>query len=429
MATNNFELIINYAKKALDTYLAEASKTAILETGEKFIKFDLTNAKKVRIGNLVTDGMSDYTRAGHGGMNGAGTGFDGAGHNDGYNVGGARLVFDEYSLAYDRGVSFRIDEMDNEESAGIIIGNILDVFVSQKVVPEIDEVRFARIANSAYTSLGNKISETINTTKGDAHEITHSWNTAFKYLKEHGVPEEDQVIFVSPDVEEKIANTPEIYKTLTQGDYMSQKGVTFNMSAYKGRPIIVVPSDRFYDKVVTGANGYAPATGAKVINYIVCSKKAVVPVVKLTNVRIFDPKVVQDYDGYKVNFHIYHDCIIPKNKAVANYVSISATDATTMSGKVDIAMREGTASKSFTVDNYFTNPVGINGTLVMSQSAFTLGASVTIDGSTITEVIVNNGTEYNNVVGSSVTKAYFAVVDDYGKVRAISGQLTLPLKA
>ena len=144
--------------------------------------------------------------------------------------------------------------------------------------------------------------------------------------------------------------------------------------------------------------------------------------------KIFTPDMVQDYDGYKVNFRIYHDCIIPKEKAIANYVSVSTVDASTKASALSIAMREGSVSKSYVVDDYYTTPGGIFGTLVISQTAFTLGASVTIDGSTIKAVSVSSdGVEVNNDAGTA-TKGYFALVSG-GKVVAVSAQLALTLKA
>lgn len=428
MATNNFALITKYSQKALDQILIEKSATAILEGEQKFVKFDFTNAKKVKIGTLRTSGMGNYARAGSAGIQGNGSGFDGTGHNDGYPIGGGELVWNEYELKFDRAIQLRVDAMDDEEAAGLIIANVYDTFTREHVIAEVDECRFARIAEKAYTSLGNRVSETINTTKGDAHEITHSWNTAFAWLKEHGVPEDEQVIFISPDVNTAVLNTPEIYKTLNQIDYKSASGVTFQLQAYMGRPIVVVPSDRFYDKVVTNENGFAPASGAKLLNYIVCSKKAVNPFVKLSKMKIFTPDMVQDYDGYKINFRVYHDCIIPKEKAIANYVSVSTVDASTKASALNIAMREGSVSKSYVVDDYYTTPGGIFGTLVISQTAFTLGASVTVDGSTIKAVSVSSdGVEVNNDAGTA-TKGYFALVNG-GKVVAASAQLTLTLKA
>lgn len=159
MATNNFALITKYSQKALDQILIEKSATAILEGEQKFVKFDFTNAKKVKIGTLRTSGMGNYARAGSAGIQGNGTGFDGTGHNDGYPVGGGELVWNEYELGFDRAIQLRIDAMDDEEAAGLIIANVYDTFTREHVISEIDECRFARIAEKAYTSLGNRVSK------------------------------------------------------------------------------------------------------------------------------------------------------------------------------------------------------------------------------------------------------------------------------
>ena len=418
MATNKFGLITKYAQKALDQVLIEDSKTSILENGSKFIKFDFTNAHTVRIGTLKTDGLANYSRAGHAGFTGTGTGFDGSGHNDGYQVGGAELVWKEYNIAFDRAISIRVDEMDDEEAAGLIIANIVPTLMEQHIVNEVDECRFARMGEKCYASLGNKIVETIDTTKGSEHEITHSWNKAFEFLKEHGVPEDEQVIFASPAVNTAILNTPEIYKTLTQVDYRGD--VSFAMRAYMGRPIIIVPSDRFYDKVVTTKNGFMPTEDAKLFNYIVCSKRAGNPVAKLNKIKIFGPEVIQEYDGYKVNAHILHDFIIPDEKICAFFCSVSEVSATSKANSLSIAMREGVNQNGYVVDNAISTPGGIMGNLVFTATAVKLGATPTSPKN------ITLGVE---VVDATNTKGYFAIVGADGKAKAVSAQLTLTKKA
>lgn len=419
---NNIEVIVKYATQTLDTVLADSSKSYILENGKKYINYNFKNAGQVQIMDILMDGLSDYYRANSRTTEDGRTNLNGSGvHGDGYKVGNLDAHWTIYPLRYDRAKQFQIDEMDDEETAGLLIANVLDEFYRTQVVPEVDAIRFATIAGATYTSLGNKVTETPNTTKGDANEIVHCFNRASSWLKDHEVPEEDQVIFISPDIELAIKNSEEITKYLGQVDYEKEKGVTFRMRAYDGKPLVTVPSSRFIDKIVVNSNGYAPASGAHVLNYIVCSKRCVVPVVKLEKFKIFDPSVNQDFDGYKVNIRIYHDCFIPKNKICGSYVSISANEATKKSALLSVALEKSEIANAYKMVAHYTAPAGKLGTVIWATSAFTLGATAT--SAQLNNAVADGGTF---TVASGATKEYFALVDGSGKIIAVSGEVTLP---
>lgn len=419
---NSIEIIVKYATKTLDTVLADSSKSAILENGKKYINFDFKEAGKVQIMDILMDGLSDYYRANSRTTEDGRTNLNASGvHGDGYKVGNLEARWEIYPLRYDRAKQFQIDEMDNEETAGLLIANVLEEFYRTQVVPEVDAVRFSAIAGATYTSLGNKVTETPNTTKGDTNEIIHCFNRASAWLKDHEVPEEDQVIFISPDVELTMKNSEEVTKYLGQVDYEKEKGVTFRMRGYDNKPLITVPSSRFIDKITINGNGYAPASGAHVLNYIVCSKRCVVPVVKLEKFKIFDPSNNQDFDGYKVNVRIYHDCFIPKNKICGSYVSVSTSEATKKSALLSVALEKSPVANTYKLVAHYTAPAGKLGRVIWGTSAFTLGATAT---STQLANVVADGESFTTA--SSATKEYFALVDGNNTIIAISGEVTLP---
>lgn len=416
---NSFEMITKYLSKALDTVFATESKTAVLENGSKYIDVNFDEVGYVKVMDMLMDGLSDYYRANSNRGNGDRTNFNGTGHNDGYAVGSVNTKWTIYELKQDRGKQFQVDNMDNEEQAGAVIGNLLAEFLRTKVVPEVDAYRFAKIASTARTSLGNLVTETPTTTKGDANEITHLFNNGFKWLVEHEVPEEEQVIFVSPEIWTTLANTEELYKKLTQEEYRSERGVTFHFPTYEGRPIIVVPSSRFLSEITTGANGYQPTSTAKVINYIICSKKAIVPIVKLQKSKIFGPDNVQDFDGYKVNFRMYHDIIIPKNKVIGCYVSLSTTTAGTKSSRVDVSVTKN--GSKYILEGVYTQPAGMLGKLIHGSTAFTLGATAT---TAQLNTAIDIGEEFSET-GTADGKEFFALVDNSNTIIAVSTEVTL----
>lgn len=419
---NSFSTIQKYLTKAFDTVMATESTTAVLEGGSKFIDVNFQEAGYVKILDFMMDGLSDYYRANSTTADSGRTNYNASGvHGDGYRIGNVHAKWQIYELKHDRGKQFQVDEMDNEEMAGMVLANLLSEFMRTHVVPEVDATRFSTIASNAYTSLGNKVVETPNATKGDASEITHCWNKAFEWLKEHEVPEKDQVIFISPAIETLIQNTGEIYKTLTQTDYVSERGVTFKFKAYNGRPLIVVPSDRFFDKIAFGDNGFSPAANSKVINYIVCSVKAVLPIVKLQKSKIFGPDVVQNFDGYKVNFRMYHDVIIPKNKVIASYVSMSTVDATTKSSLLSVALTKEAAANTYKLVGAYSQPAGMLGKVIWSKTALTVGTTA---NSTQLQKVIEEGENFTVTAGD--TKEFFGLVDNSNTIIAASAETTLP---
>lgn len=407
---NVFEKIEKYMQNAVDTVFAMESKTKILENGSKFIDVNFKEAGYVKVMSLLMDGLSDYYRVNSGVTDKDYTHYQN-GSADGYKKGNAEGSWELFRLEYDRGKQFQIDNMDDEETAGLIIGNLLTEFLRTKVIPEVDAVRFSKMAQKCSTTLGNYVNETIN-----ANEIIKKFNDAFEWLTEHEVPSEEQVIFVNPSVMTLIRNTTELYKKLSQTEYKGD--VSFTIETYEGRPIIEVPSSRFFTNVVLGQNGYYASANSKVINYMIVSKKAIVPIVKLNKSKIWTPEQVQDFDGYKVNFRMYHDVIIPKNKIAGVYVSVGSTTASTKSNLLSVALTKTTSG--YTLDEYFTTPAGIYGAkIVRKATAMAVGSDESSNNNVITV-----GTEFTKL--SNETSCYFALLDANGKVVASTGSVTLP---
>lgn len=413
--SNSIALIQKYMRDAVDTVLTQEAKTSILVNGTKYMDLNFKEAGYVKIASILMDGLSDYKRVNNG-LGSANNGYATFPSNDGYKVGDAQLSWEIVQLAYDRGKQFRVDNMDNEETAGLVIGNLLTEFLRVKVVPEVDCLRFSKMASKCNATLGNYVSESIS-----ANTIISKFNTAFEWLFEHGTEAENQVIFVSPAVMTLIRNTTELTKFITQGDYRNKDtGINFTVMKYNERPIIEVPSNRFFTNAVAGANGYAitPAT-SYVINFMVCDVRAVVPVVKLEKSKIWTPEQVQDFDGYKVNFRMYHDIIVPKNKVPAIYTNVSTTLASGKMNLLSVALTK--VSSTYKLDAYYTNPAGLLGTVVVSASAFTIGTAYQTSA---TVVALEEGKTFTKF--GSETAEYFALLDGNGVCIAISGSVTLP---
>ena len=425
---NSFEVITKYLPQAVDKYFAAESKTAVLEQGSKFIDVNFNEAGYVKIASFLMDGLSDYykTQGSVAPSNSADyaayAGNVNAGQRDGFEIGGVSVKWEIFRLQYVRGKQFRIDYIENEETAGITIGNAIEEFNRVKVIPEVDATRFSIIADTTSVSLGNMVSETVA-----ANQIISKFNSAFEWLTENEVPEEEQIIFVSPSVMTLIRNSTELTKFLTQGDYRAASGIDFTVEKYGGRPIIEVPSNRFFTNVLVTNNGYRPQTSSKVINFMVVSAKAVIPIRKLEWNKIYGPELsgIAGFHGYIINYLIYHGVVIPENKITGVYVSVSETNASTKTALLKVSTKAGSVQYGWVMDRYFTNPAGLRGYIVYAYTdEFTLGGAISSVGTLNTDYFVcEKGVEQKAVAAN--TTGYFALVDDSGKIIAVSSAVTL----
>lgn len=430
---NSFELIEKYLPQAVDKYFIADAKTAILEQGEKFIDVNFDQTGYVKIASLLMDGLSNYynTQEGENPNSdpfyykdyAAYAGNVDTNGRDGFAIGGTSLTWEIFRLQYKRGRQFRIDYISDEETAKVIIGNAVEEFNRVKVIPEVDASRFSLIADAASTSLGNLKVEDLT----DDNTIIGDFNGAFEWLTEHEVPEEQQVIFVNPAVMTYIRNSTELTKFITQGDYKSNAGIDFTVEKYAGRPIITVPSNRFFTNVLLTNNGYRAQATSKLINYMVVSTKAVVPVRKLEWSKVYGPEMsgLAGFHGYLINYLIYHGVVIPRNKIVGVFASVASTGAATAKvNTLAIDTVAGAVQYAWKLRNYYTNPAGLRGYVVYKATAFTLGGDITSVGTAGSDYyIANVGVDNTEVVGSK--QYYFALVDASGKIIAVSGQVSV----
>lgn len=115
--SNSISLASKYLP-LLDEVYKRNSLTSILDTEAARVQW--TGAQTVNLFAISTLGLSSYSR------------------NAGFVPGDANGSWEPYQLAVDRGRSMQIDAMDNEETLGMMVGNLLGQFERVDVVPEID---------------------------------------------------------------------------------------------------------------------------------------------------------------------------------------------------------------------------------------------------------------------------------------------------
>ena len=323
---NNIELITKFATEAWDKVYKKESISSILDGEKDLMKF--TGVKTVKIAKHSSDGLGFYQRANKP-AEGPYAAFDAEtsqGQGYGYPTGDVDLVWEEFTIKIDRARQLRIELFDNEESGELAVTSALTDFSRTKVAPEVDAYVFSSLVDYAATVSDSEISLTAGQA-GMGYQAAgpiQALNNAFTALEEEEVPEEDQIVFASVQFINKLRSSGEIVKVLHQNEY--KENVNFSVYEYMGREIVAVPGRRFRTKINLTANGFGWKEGSKSIDFIVCAKSAVYHVTKYDKIRVFEPKMVQDFDGYKVNVRVYHDVFVPDNKRVAIYAHVANAD-------------------------------------------------------------------------------------------------------
>ncbi len=275
----------------LDEVYKQSSLTSVLD-GDTELMGAGANANELVIPKITMDGLADYSR------------------NGGYVAGDVTLTNETVTFNYDRGRKFSIDAMDNEETAGVAFGKLSSEFIRTKTAPEIDAFRFACYASKAGVS-------SITGTYTTGEDVIDAIVQASAKMDDDEVPETDRYLFIS------------------QADYNKamQVDITVNKDIFDSfAAVIRVPKSRFYTKIdlKDGTSdgetdgGFAPASDAKAIHFMIVHKPAVIQYPKHTVNKIVTPQENQVNDSWMFFFRSYGLADVMENKLAGIYVSYAA---------------------------------------------------------------------------------------------------------
>jgi len=297
---NSIALAQNFLPMLDEVYKA-SSKTSILDATE----VEIVNANTVKVFKTAMDGMGNY------------------GRNTGFVDGSVTGTWETLTLTKDRGRSFQVDAMDNEETIGMAFGTLAGEFIRPKVVPEVDAYRFAKMAGTANILTGTAADITIGTT-----DVPGMVDEGERAMNEEEVPQEGRLLFISESAYAGLR--AKITRTTMNGD----NGINKEIEIYDNMRVIRVPQSRFYtaitlfDGTTSGqeAGGYVgtASTGYK-INFMIVHPSAVCQVLKHVKPRIFAPDVNQKADAWKFDYRVYHDIFVYENKTKGIYLHKGAT--------------------------------------------------------------------------------------------------------
>ena len=282
----------------VDQMYKQDSKSAILDTANEFVRFDGANA--VKIYNLSVLGMGNYSR------------------NAGFVNSDVTGTWETHTLTTDRGRSYMLDVLDNEETLGLSLGNLLSVIEREHIIPEVDATRFAAYATGAASA--NKTTETLSTGSG----VIASIDGASVALDNAEVPYEGRILFVSPKVYSLLKGG--ITRLVPNGE----PNVNNIIEMYNDMRVIRVPQTRFYTAITLAtpsdnddAGGYS--ANGNGINYMIVHPSAVAQVMKHYVARVFSPQNNQQADAWLVQPRFAHYAGVLTHKTNGIYVSSDST--------------------------------------------------------------------------------------------------------
>lgn len=307
----------------LDAKYKKASVTAFLDMLEERVQWD--GAKTVKLFEVSTNGLANYDR------------------NGGYVPGSEDGSWEPYTLNVDRGRSFTIDAMDNEESMGLAFGTLLGEFERVDVVPEIDAYRFAKYVSEAGLHSPVVDPDGVNVNFADLIQ------DAIEVLDNSEVPSEGRILFVSPKAYRILKGN--ITRFTENGD----PDVNGNVEMYEDMRVVKVPNARFNTAIQLNAPTDATTSGGysllgATINFMIIHPSAIMQVIKHRVPKIIPASVNQSADGDMLNYRVYHDAFVKKNKKNGIYFCASVP-ATPMSASASTSTITAPATATITISN------------------------------------------------------------------------------
>lgn len=294
---NNLGNVVNKYTRILDELVVAEAKTADLTANQNLLG-EFVGAGQIQVAKILMDGLGDYGRD---------TGFVG---------GDITLDWEIMTLNYDRGRSFSVDIMDDEERLRIVTLNLMAQFVRTKVIPEVDAIRFSKLAASA----GTTVSATIATPSDAADAIL----AAEEVMENAGIPLSECFLYVTPHIKSLLRSAQ---------NYRMMPGDTPNtlFERYDDMRLIPVPQTRFYSAIdlYDGSSvgetdgGYVKDAGGVDINFLVVHPEACAAITKHQTLRYFAPEVNQAKDAHLWQYRLFHDLLVYENKADLIYAGLA----------------------------------------------------------------------------------------------------------
>jgi hypothetical protein len=257
---------------------------------------------------------------------------DGLGTMNGYKApqGDLTLEWETKTLQWYRGRNFSIGRYDvDETNFALTVGNALKVFLNEKVIPEVDCLRIASVAQGAlgYGQVTAQAKADITTSN-----ILGLLLADIAKVQDKIGETEQLYIQISTGLKSLLEQSSQITRYLDVKDF-SVRSATLRLESINDQYLIGTPSA--YMHSVFGMNdgqtagqtvGGVTFTGLGAgINWIIAARPAVDAIARPQISKVIDPDLNQEGEFWKVMFSIYHGNWIMEQKGDGLLVNMDTT--------------------------------------------------------------------------------------------------------
>ena len=299
---NDFSNKVELYTTKLDELAEQASVTSVLDSANRDMIGGFTNAGTVMLPKMTIDGLGNYDRS------------------NGFPEGSVSVEWEPYSLRWDRGREFYIDEQDNMETLEVVTLNVMGKFVRDKVVPEMDAVRLSTYAANAGTTVAKTVTD-----YGEALEAVFEAEAKLQDVADL----DGAQLFMTSAWKNMLKKA--VPWRFGAGDDPDARFETFD-----GIRVTVVPSSRFFTSVTLKDNGFAATTAsdstgttgkastkAAAVNFMLMKPEAVCQIRKTEKMRYFAPNVNQAKDAHLWQYRLYHDAFVLSERKPLIYAHVA----------------------------------------------------------------------------------------------------------
>lgn len=394
---------VNYAtifSPVIDQALVATLTSAPMQADAADIKYE--GGKTIKLATVSTSGLGDYNRA------------------TGYPSGAVSVDWADYTFDKDRAIRLNIDKFDVDETAFVdTVANAVKVLREENTDPEIDAYRYAKVFSSVAGASLLATPAPMATYVPNKSDILTKLQDDMTAVQDTVGETSPLVCYMSRQAYGLLAKSAELSKTL-QVLETNINGVATKVKGLDDMPIIPIPSSRMRTAYTfnngSSSYGFAAATTAGRINWIIAPRGALKGVVKGDEVKVIEPAVNQTFSGWSIMFRLYHTLIVLSAKIPSMRISFQPGTS-----ELSVTVAKGTAGTKATADAGTGNKLGyklsaasIGGTALKDVHISTL--ALDDDKYTSAADIAAIANQYLTVVQYNATSGL--VVASYEKVLA-----------
>ena len=305
-------------------------------------------------------------------------GMNGLGTMNGYKApdGDLSLGYETKVLQWYRGRNFAIGRYDvDETNMALTVGNALRVFLAEHVVPEVDCLRIATLAQGA-VGYGKVVPQaTADITTANILGLLLADIAAVQ----DKIGETEQLyIQISTGLKSLLEQSTQLTRYLNVKDFQV-RSATLRLEAINDQYLIGTPSKYMHSLFALNDGATAGQTVGGVtftnlganVNWIIAARPAVDAIARPQITKVIDPDMNQDGEYWKIMFSIYHGNWIMEQKGDGLLVNMDTTP-----GQFTVTSTAGTVAVGDTVIT--TTAAVPAGMKLMYKAASGTAPSVTI---------------------------------------------------